>query len=391
MHRHPLPHTHTHMHTHTHARTLTRFVQGSVRRLAEDKAALLSRIEESEQQTVIPARPVLVSTPPPMPFADSVLPVRPPLPGEDGTRPATDRMVASLSVTVQQLEREREQLLRVLQEARHDRAELQHELSLARASPARAQTHTPSRRWDEDEESSAVGESLQALSDGHDVSTHGRSGDAVGSESPAPSSPTTRRALVQPDSPVSDTDRHAHSASHLRAHGSAEDAEAMQLLQHENAQLRRTVDDQTAELVHIRDERTALRQRIKLEEHLTTQLAQETETIGEYVTLYQSQRLAMSTRLQEKEEDIQRLLAEARVLQQRLSQAMASTASETADFPDTSSRVHLLTAPGSSLIGLEGQADSRNARFGKVDASSQRLAWYETCGCPRCAGVIRTL
>ena len=60
-------------------------------------------------------------------------------------------------------------------------------------------------------------------------------------------------------------------------------------------------------LDHMKDTNTDMSERLKIEQQLTTQLAQETETIGEYITLYHQQRQTMNERLKEKDAIIERL------------------------------------------------------------------------------------
>jgi hypothetical protein len=56
-------------------------------------------------------------------------------------------------------------------------------------------------------------------------------------------------------------------------------------------------DQLQAKLIHLMDEKVRLLQKLEEEEMLTAQLSQETETIGEYIALYQVGRLSHSVLL----------------------------------------------------------------------------------------------
>ena len=56
------------------------------------------------------------------------------------------------------------------------------------------------------------------------------------------------------------------------------------------------------------EDKAALQEQVEQYEHTIMQLSGETETIGEYVTLYQTQRAAMRSKFKEKDTYIQQLL-----------------------------------------------------------------------------------
>ena len=56
------------------------------------------------------------------------------------------------------------------------------------------------------------------------------------------------------------------------------------------------------------EDKAALQEQLQQYEHTIMQLSGETETIGEYVTLYQTQRAALRNKFKEKDEYIQQLL-----------------------------------------------------------------------------------
>lgn len=56
------------------------------------------------------------------------------------------------------------------------------------------------------------------------------------------------------------------------------------------------------------EDKAALQEQVQQYEHTVMQLSGETETIGEYVTLYQTQRAAMRSKFKEKDTYIQQLL-----------------------------------------------------------------------------------
>lgn len=58
-------------------------------------------------------------------------------------------------------------------------------------------------------------------------------------------------------------------------------------LQRENVLLNDRNEQLQAKLIHLMDEKVRLLQKLEEEELLTAQLSQETETIGEYIALYQ--------------------------------------------------------------------------------------------------------
>ncbi len=62
-------------------------------------------------------------------------------------------------------------------------------------------------------------------------------------------------------------------------------------------------------------ERAGLLERLEEEEHRILQLAGETDTIGEYVALYQMQREALRAKFLEKDQFIQQLTAEREAMQ----------------------------------------------------------------------------
>lgn len=66
-------------------------------------------------------------------------------------------------------------------------------------------------------------------------------------------------------------------------------------------------DEVDARLQHCRSENADLRDRLRMEEEITTQLAQETEAIGEYIDLYHQYRSATTASLNEKDREIERL------------------------------------------------------------------------------------
>ncbi|GAB0098597.1 Golgin subfamily A [Sergentomyia squamirostris] len=80
--------------------------------------------------------------------------------------------------------------------------------------------------------------------------------------------------------------------------------EAMQKLEE---RFRKTMDD----IAELTDEKQRL-------EHLVTQLQGETETIGEYVTLYQTQRQILKQREIEKDDQVQRIAADREEMRQKL-------------------------------------------------------------------------
>ncbi len=65
----------------------------------------------------------------------------------------------------------------------------------------------------------------------------------------------------------------------------------------------------------VMSEKADLLERIQEEEHRILQLAGETETIGEYVALYQTQREALREKFLEKDQFIQGLMAEKEAMQ----------------------------------------------------------------------------
>lgn len=89
-------------------------------------------------------------------------------------------------------------------------------------------------------------------------------------------------------------------------------------LEQHNAKMVVNFDQLQAKFVDIMNEKATLYNRVQLEEHLTAQLAQETETIGEFISLYQSQREALQERGREKDVFIAKLLEERDLLQGRL-------------------------------------------------------------------------
>lgn len=62
-------------------------------------------------------------------------------------------------------------------------------------------------------------------------------------------------------------------------------------------------------------EKAELEDQLQKSEHRLTQLEGETETIGEYVTLYQTQREALKAKFLEKDRLIQQLLQEKALLE----------------------------------------------------------------------------
>lgn len=56
------------------------------------------------------------------------------------------------------------------------------------------------------------------------------------------------------------------------------------------------------------EDKAALQEQVQQYEHTVMQLSGETETIGEYVTLYQTQRAALRSKFKEKDMYIQQLL-----------------------------------------------------------------------------------
>lgn len=68
-----------------------------------------------------------------------------------------------------------------------------------------------------------------------------------------------------------------------------------------------THEELTSRLLYAEDINTDLQKRLRVEEHSTTQLAKETETIGEYIILYQQHRQEMTQRLRQREEQIETL------------------------------------------------------------------------------------
>lgn len=62
-------------------------------------------------------------------------------------------------------------------------------------------------------------------------------------------------------------------------------------------------------------EKAELEDRLQESEHRLTQLEGETETIGEYITLYQTQREALKAKFLEKDRLIQQLLQEKALLE----------------------------------------------------------------------------
>ena len=58
------------------------------------------------------------------------------------------------------------------------------------------------------------------------------------------------------------------------------------------------------------DRKAQLADRIEHLEHTNVQLENETETIGEYITLYQNQRAALKTKFEEKDKVIHQISSE---------------------------------------------------------------------------------
>lgn len=58
------------------------------------------------------------------------------------------------------------------------------------------------------------------------------------------------------------------------------------------------------------DQKVQLSDRIEHLEHTNVQLESETETIGEYITLYQNQRSALKKKFEEKDQVIHQISAE---------------------------------------------------------------------------------
>ena len=68
-------------------------------------------------------------------------------------------------------------------------------------------------------------------------------------------------------------------------------------LQRENNLLNDRNEQLQARLISLMDEKVALLTRIEEEEHITVQLQRETETIGEYIAIYQEQRQTFAAQL----------------------------------------------------------------------------------------------
>lgn len=85
--------------------------------------------------------------------------------------------------------------------------------------------------------------------------------------------------------------------------GEAGNAEALENLRTSMEQLQQRFAKAMTENADLSDQNQQL-------EHLITQLQSETETIGEYITIYQHQRRTIRERLKEKEDYVARLARE---------------------------------------------------------------------------------
>ena len=119
-------------------------------------------------------------------------------------------------------------------------------------------------------------------------------------------------------------------------------------LKRENALLNDRNEILQARIIHLMDEKVGLLDRLEQEEAIATKLALETETIGEYIALYQQQRKIISDQLAEKNEVIGRLQVEkatmaSRIdaLQDQLAQfGVAPLAPAVSSFPPEGTVIH---------------------------------------------------
>lgn len=101
-------------------------------------------------------------------------------------------------------------------------------------------------------------------------------------------------------------------------------------LEEENGVLVEQVAELRAHVNHALDERRELRDKLEVEQHLTMQLAQETETIGEYIGMYHEQREKLQARLQDKEAHLE-AMAQDRAMMELHIQKLQAMVSRLAD------------------------------------------------------------
>lgn len=93
-------------------------------------------------------------------------------------------------------------------------------------------------------------------------------------------------------------------------------ADELTLLQHNFGALQQ-------KFVHLVSEKVELLEKLQENEHLIVQLSYETETIGDYITLYQAQRDALKSRFKEKDQCIEQLMQEKSSMQVKLHELQA--------------------------------------------------------------------
>eukprot|EP00040_Diaphanoeca_grandis_P017566 m.91787 g.91787 ORF g.91787 m.91787 type:complete len:925 (+) comp26502_c0_seq1:280-3054(+) len=189
-------------------------------------------------------------------------------------------LVDSLYMQISQLEMERTQFMEESKRHQSERNKLAKSLALASSKSL------SSSRDDERDEGLDLGGDDAANSttpDNDDMRTNSNNADT----STSPSLPLMPDGSKPPDAMV------------LRV--------KIVQLQTENLSLIDARDDLVFRLEHMKDTNADMSNRLKIEQQLTTQLAQETETIGEYITLYHKQRQTLASRLHEKDVIIARL------------------------------------------------------------------------------------
>jgi hypothetical protein len=126
-----------------------------------------------------------------------------------------------------------------------------------------------------------------------------------------------------------------------------------------------------------------LRTALLREQALTTKLSLETDTIGEYVTLYQQQRAALQSRVAAKDDYIRRCTLEIGTLTQRVADLQAVVTS--LHTPAPSANVSVLP-----VDGVEAEDEPENVLAGPrlqelmAPVGEQREWWVQ--GCPCCQG-----
>ncbi|KJE94210.1 hypothetical protein CAOG_04888 [Capsaspora owczarzaki ATCC 30864] len=141
--------------------------------------------------------------------------------------------------------------------------------------------------------------------------------DDSDAEPSSSSSSQSQQQHQQQQSSLADTDiisRVDHEAEVNALRSSLRSHETMR------EELQTKMDKLQGHFVQVVDEKTALVERLAQEQHLSERLALETDTVGEYILMYQAERAALKKKFEERNTYIEQLLEEREIQKHTLSQ-----------------------------------------------------------------------